>query len=403
MLVADLSLKITKSVFKEARIELLHIRCHSAIQCKIAVRLGELVNLYRRLQAGRSTLSPMRALRVLSGYVRKLWWALPMLLVLVAFVAFYLGYIPVKGNNFEQRGQFGDSFGVLNSLFSGLGFGGVIITLLYQQKQITLQEKEVTARRKFDETQHYEELFYRLLSLYSKTLGEVTNKNRELTGRNVLRGSIDRAYRVLREQGVNNIPHSLRIKHDKNNLSTENQDLIDYFYFRNFKILRVELERQKRLVETFKMLLKHTVRALPAHLDGQPYFDLLKAQLNHTETSYFFLIALTFTDEYSLRELLADTGLYHSIANTKILRVHEMMHKEFWGIDLELYKYRQQLPISDNRIDRAIRIYTRTGLVGADTDLKKYTPSKVKVSSSKLILNESASNEESFEDSKDGD
>ena len=42
-----------------------------------------------------------------------------------------------------ERGMFGDMFGSVNSLFSGLAFIGVIWALLLQREQLQLQENEV--------------------------------------------------------------------------------------------------------------------------------------------------------------------------------------------------------------------------------------------------------------------
>ncbi|WP_367237444.1 hypothetical protein VXM67_00900 [Pseudomonas sp. Rh2] len=338
--------------------------------------------------------------RYLATQAKKLWWTLPLLTTLAIFLLFYNGLFPLKGDSLETRGQFGDSFGVLNSLFSGLGFGGLIITLLYQQKQISHQEKESTIRRQFDETQHYEGIFYKLLSIYSKTLDEVSSNNGELVGRQVLRGSIDRAYSSLKSQNVNSIPQALQRKHEKNKLSKEESLLIDYVYFRNFKILSVEIEKQKRLVETFKILLRHTVQSLPMHLDGKPYFDIIKSQLNHTEASYFFLVSLTFEDEKELRKLICESELFEKIANTKITRVHEMMYKEFWGIDIRQHKIKQRLPMGRARIDQAVRAFKHSSEEKHLTNLLKYTPARVTMSTaivSNTIMSGHASNHETFD------
>lgn len=77
--------------------------------------------------------------------LRALVFAIPILLVVFLFVWFDKGdladrLIPHAG--VVERGQFGDSFGVLNSLFSGLGFAAVAITILIQQRQISNQQKE---------------------------------------------------------------------------------------------------------------------------------------------------------------------------------------------------------------------------------------------------------------------
>ena len=46
-----------------------------------------------------------------------------------------------------ERGQFGDSFGVVNALFSGLAFAGVICAIIFQQKELALQRTELALQR----------------------------------------------------------------------------------------------------------------------------------------------------------------------------------------------------------------------------------------------------------------
>ncbi len=45
------------------------------------------------------------------------------------------------------RGQFGDLFGAVNSLFSGLGFAGLLYTIVLQQKQLSMQREELAMQR----------------------------------------------------------------------------------------------------------------------------------------------------------------------------------------------------------------------------------------------------------------
>ncbi len=46
-----------------------------------------------------------------------------------------------------RSGQFGDTFGFVNALFSALGLAGVLITILMQQDQLQLQRKELELQR----------------------------------------------------------------------------------------------------------------------------------------------------------------------------------------------------------------------------------------------------------------
>lgn len=54
---------------------------------------------------------------------------------------------PVSNYSINSAGAFGDSFGVLTSLFSGLAFAGVIITILLQKEELKLQRDEITKSR----------------------------------------------------------------------------------------------------------------------------------------------------------------------------------------------------------------------------------------------------------------
>lgn len=48
----------------------------------------------------------------------------------------------------ENPGTFGDMFGSINALFSGLAFAGIIYTILLQREELGLQREELTATRK---------------------------------------------------------------------------------------------------------------------------------------------------------------------------------------------------------------------------------------------------------------
>ena len=49
--------------------------------------------------------------------------------------------------SWETRGQLGDMFGAVNSLFSGLAFAGVVFALLSQREELQLQRDELRAAR----------------------------------------------------------------------------------------------------------------------------------------------------------------------------------------------------------------------------------------------------------------
>jgi hypothetical protein len=73
------------------------------------------------------------------------------LYILLGLVAFVWGLSYVLIYCFvdkTDRGTFGDTFGAINSLFSGLAFAGIIYTILLQRRELELQRKELIETRK---------------------------------------------------------------------------------------------------------------------------------------------------------------------------------------------------------------------------------------------------------------
>ncbi len=66
-------------------------------------------------------------------------------ILLVGLYALFLTVVswPISSFSIDRAGLFGDSFGVLNSLFSGLAFAGIIITILLQKEELKLQRLEL--------------------------------------------------------------------------------------------------------------------------------------------------------------------------------------------------------------------------------------------------------------------
>jgi hypothetical protein len=71
------------------------------------------------------------------------------IVLLIVFIwvttAFFL-YLSIA--TWENRGQFGDMFGAVNSLFSGFAFAGLIYTIHLQRKELGYQRSELELTRK---------------------------------------------------------------------------------------------------------------------------------------------------------------------------------------------------------------------------------------------------------------
>lgn len=83
--------------------------------------------------------------------------------------------LPLSNETHALRGQFGDKFGAINALFSGLAFAGIIFTVLLQKRELSLQREELEKNRQNLEEQtrnlgrqRFEDMFFNLLKLHSE-------------------------------------------------------------------------------------------------------------------------------------------------------------------------------------------------------------------------------------------
>jgi hypothetical protein len=80
---------------------------------------------------------------------KKIFWLafIGVLLVCVVYIVIMF-FIPVKVSvNMGPRGAFGDMFGALGALFSGLAFAGLIVTMLQQREDLQNQKDEIALQR----------------------------------------------------------------------------------------------------------------------------------------------------------------------------------------------------------------------------------------------------------------
>lgn len=109
-------------------------------------------------------------------------------------IALWLGYwwwISSRYCSFETRGQFGDMFGAINALFTGLAFAGLIVTIILQTQELGLQRDELKATRvEFKEQnktltlQRFENTFFSLISLHHQIVDSIDytySRDKEMT------------------------------------------------------------------------------------------------------------------------------------------------------------------------------------------------------------------------------
>lgn len=120
----------------------------------------------------------------------------PLILLSIGVVALYfLSWLLIGHfiSDSAEQGQFGDQFGAVNALFSGLAFAGLIFTIILQKNELSLQREELSDTRqelngqklqmmqqnKTLRIQRFENTFFHMMELQQQIVNDLYAVERE--------------------------------------------------------------------------------------------------------------------------------------------------------------------------------------------------------------------------------
>ncbi|NOQ94139.1 MAG: hypothetical protein GQ547_05830 [Methylophaga sp.] len=98
--------------------------------------------------------------------------------VLAAVVIYGFIIFCIVESTINETAAFGDSFGALTSLFSGLAFSGLILTILLQREDLNLQRQELSETRNEMKLQNFETTFFQMLRLHNSIVESIDIRKR---------------------------------------------------------------------------------------------------------------------------------------------------------------------------------------------------------------------------------
>ena len=236
-------------------------------------------------------------------------FVLVLVLVVVAWLA--TGFLLVDYIDSAERGKFGDMFGVINALFSGLAFAGVIYAVLLQRKELECQREELRAQNTTLKKQNFENTFFQLLRLHN----EITNSIEFAKLNNKAKGKrsfylfyieLTDYYRALEEQGLNR------------------EDRINKAYLRFYGINQNDVSHYFRnLYAIVKFIESSDVENV------ELYVNLIRAQLTNNELLLLFYHSLG-GDRNGLKPIIEKYTLFESLPRVNLLnqKEHESLYKD---------------------------------------------------------------------------
>ena len=230
------------------------------------------------------------------------WWPfwLILLFVVSSWFVFVMEWFPWWTEE-NARGTFGDSFGVVNALFSGLAFAGVICAILLQKKELELQRKEledtraeIKGQKETLQKQNFESSFFQLLNMHSEIVSSIVILETNIR-RSMAQGDIEYTeYSGRRCFGylLRNLKSSLEKAIDENRPKTEVFN--DTYEEEFFSIYQTYIGHYFRhLYNVVKFVHEHEYFDKKKFKEKKRYTNFIRAQLSSNELGVLFYNCLS--------------------------------------------------------------------------------------------------------------
>ena len=243
---------------------------------------------------------------------------------------------PIRDFTMGRSAFFGESFGAINTIFSGLAFAGLILTIHLQRNELA-ESKETFRKERFEDS------FYRLLDYYRRNLDDIK--------------IIDHKTQVAHD-GVAALIFLIKKLHASMQkysryLDTNNEDDKKVYYFKLFLETQRILSRQTRYLGTLECLLEQIENELPSIEARTPYWRILMSQLTIYEVKYIFYTCLVAPENDNLRNLIHRSELSkHRMIESTINHHHLDFYQQIHGFQLVHNKPRIVMPYDKHELHR---------------------------------------------------
>lgn len=221
-------------------------------------------------------------------------------------------------NDDKDRGTFGDMFGAINALFSGLAFAGIIYTILLQSKELRLQrddlaltraeikgqKEELENQNKTLSQQRFETTFFNMLSHHNDLIKSFHGRDSsgvEVNGKDF--------FKAVYRNFIHNMKHNQTSDELAKILITIDGVFLRFSelgtYFRSLEALLYFIDRS------------HVSNA-------REYAEIVNAHLNHYEAVILFFFCLSDRGK-NLKKLIETYGLLRNFLSIREVEQYTLL------------------------------------------------------------------------------
>jgi len=266
------------------------------------------------------------------------------IVIILIFASWYYTYANLVNYPCDERGTFGDMFGSINALYSGLALAGIIFTILLQRKELQYQREELRETRKEFiiqnktlKTQRFENTFFNMLTLHNQLLNDIDFDERKSIGPG------QSGYYTVRGRDVFKDRYLQLIAKFKTDSKTKNYEEIylEFYditktdfghYFRNlYRIIKMIDSTEFYNFDELNLNEKDTNHL--AHYQAKnfteryKYSSILRAQLSDYELLLLFYNCITVNGEKKFKPLIEK---YHILKNINFSEIYHQGLRQYY-------------------------------------------------------------------------
>ncbi len=235
--------------------------------------------------------------------------------------------IALYGTMPDSPGTFGDMFGAINALFSGLAFAGLIYTILQQREELDLTRQEFIKQNETFRLQRFENTFFQLLRLNDDLLdGQTITSQQESVETRVY------LYMISEQitQAINKQLESLQQQADS---STSHQPLGEE---QKRMIVKQTLQLYNKEIETsllhyfnnlFSVLQFVDASSLIGQEEKVVYINILKTQMSVSEKNILFFMLMAWDGMKKQKQLYDQYQFLNPFAAIAYQGTFEIVYK----------------------------------------------------------------------------
>ncbi len=242
------------------------------------------------------------------------------MVLIYALTLIYFAY-PIDEVSINKSGVFGDSFGVLTALFSGLAFAGIIISIKMQNKQLRLQRKELTLTR-LEVSLQREEL--------TLTRQEIRGQKKELKYQNRTMKKQAFEYTLFQMLSVHNdIVSNMKFSNPSGSPVLKLIGRGCFRYHGSHPMLQTDFPKyyilQKENISQYLNNLYQILKFIDTNKikSKRQYIEILMAQISDHELVIVFYYALSEESFGGFKLLIEKYGLFQSIKEMNSLPIQK--------------------------------------------------------------------------------